>query len=176
MWGDISLTNDDIIMVGNKIYMPMGARKHTLHQLHKGHCGFGKTLGTARELYYWPTMKYDIKDMIDRCEACQKMMPSKPIESFIHTEATFPMEMLSVDLFQARGQHYLVTADRFNGYIWVDRLRDLSTRGGHGEDPQDYKCVRGALIVQDRWGTSIPRALRGILQGSGDQARDIITL
>ena len=39
------------------------------------------------------------------------------------------MEMISVDLFQSKGQHYLVTVDRFSGYIWVDRLRDLSTRG-----------------------------------------------
>ena len=47
-----------------------------MHQLHKGHFGFRRMLETARELYYWPAMKYDMKEMIDKCEECQKMIPS----------------------------------------------------------------------------------------------------
>ena len=50
VWDDVSLTDDGIIMVGSKIYIPQGARQLTLRQLHKGHCVFGTTLQTAREL------------------------------------------------------------------------------------------------------------------------------
>ena len=72
VWGQISLSNDGVLIVdGNKLYMPPGApRKDVLRQMHEGHCGYGKT---ARFLYYWPSMKYDIGAMIDRCEACQQL-------------------------------------------------------------------------------------------------------
>ena len=62
-------------------------------------------------------MKYDVREMIDRCEKCQVMRPSKPMEPMIHTAASFPMEMLSADLCQAKGVNYLITADRYSGYI-----------------------------------------------------------
>ena len=109
--------------------MPPGApRKDVLHQLHEGHCGYGKTLQTAKTLYYWPSMKYDIEAMIDRCEACQHLRPSKPVEPFITTPTSFPMEQISIDLFHIRGKTYMVTADRHGGYIWVEMLRNLNTK------------------------------------------------
>ena len=109
--------------------MPPGSlRKDVLHQLHEGHCGYGKTLQTARDLYYWPSMKHDIRIMIDKCKACQQLRPSKPVEPLITTSASFPMEQLSVDLFHVRGKTYMVTADRYSGYIWIDMLRDQGTK------------------------------------------------
>ena len=73
-------------------------------------------------------MKNDIKVMIDKCEACQQLRPSKPFEPIITTSASFPMEQLSVDLFHVKGKTYMVTADRYSGYIWIDMLRDQGTK------------------------------------------------
>ena len=109
--------------------MPPGEpRTRILRQLHEGHCGYGKTLQTARELYYWPSMKYDIRAMVDNCEACQILRPSKPLKQPITTMARFPMEQISIDLFHVKGKTFMVTADRYSGYIWVDLLRDLGTK------------------------------------------------
>ena len=129
IWHQLSRTEDCILMVdGDKIYMPADARKDTLQQLHNGHCGYVKTLETACSLYYWPTVKHDIRVMIDNCEACQKLLPSKPLEPLITTTATFPMEMISINLFHVGNKMYMVTADRFSGYIWVDLLRTRARR------------------------------------------------
>ena len=129
VWETVSMTDDGIIMIdGSRIYIPSGARKDILHQLHKGHCGYGKTLQTAWKLYYWPSMKYDIRSLIDNCEKCQQLLPSKPVEPFIATKAEFPMDMISTDLFHVGSKNYMVTVDRYSGYFWVDLLRDLSTR------------------------------------------------
>ena len=73
-------------------------------------------------------MKYNIKDMIDKCEPCQQLRPSKPVEPFIHTRAKFPMEQISVDLFHVHGKNYVVIADRYSGYIWVERLINQDTK------------------------------------------------
>ena len=130
VWGQLSLSDYGILIVdGTKLYMPAGEpRSRVLHQLHEGHCGYGKTLQTARELYYWPSMKYDIRAMIDRCEACQLLRPSKPLEPPITTSASFPMEQISIDLFHVKGKTFMVTADRYSGYIWIDLMRDMGTK------------------------------------------------
>ena len=38
------------------------------------------------------------------------------------------MEMISIDLFHVGHKNFVVIADRFSGYIWVEQLRDLSTK------------------------------------------------
>ena len=125
VWHQLLRTEDGVLMVDrDKIYMPADARKDTLQQLFKGHCGYGKTLETALSLYYRLTMKHNIRVMIDNCEA----LPSKPLEPLITTTATFPMEMISMDFFHVGNKTYMMTADRFSGYIWVDLLRDTSMK------------------------------------------------
>ena len=131
VWDNISITDDGILVVeGNKLYLPPGARTSTLRRLHDSHCGYRKTLQTARDLYFWPSMKHDIRIMIDKCEACQQLRPSKPIEPFITTTASFPMEQISIDLFHVKGKTYMVTSDRYSGYIWGIRSdqRDQGTK------------------------------------------------
>ena len=107
VWGQLSLTNDGVLIVdGTKLYMPPGEpRTRILRQLYEGHCGYGKTLQTARELYYWPSMKYDIRAMVDNCEACQILRPSKPLEQPITTTASFPMEQISIESLSCQGQN-----------------------------------------------------------------------
>ena len=129
VWGRISLSNDGVLTVdGDKLYLPPGARKTALHQLHESHCGYGKTLQTVRSLYYWPSMKYGIRNIVDNCEACQQLKPSKPFEPPISTSANFPMEQVSIDLMHVNGKIYMVTVDRYTGYIWVELLRSLHTK------------------------------------------------
>ena len=125
----ISLTTDGIILVdGDKIYLPPGARANTLQCLHERHCGYGKTIQTARSLYYWPSMKHDIRNIIDNCKACQQLRPSKPLKPFITTSANFLMEQISIDLMHVGSKTYMVTADRYSGYIWVKMLRHQDTK------------------------------------------------
>ena len=129
VWHRISIAEDGILIVDeNKLYLPPEVRKEVLQKLHEGHCGYGKTLQTARSLYFWPSMKYDIKHMIDRCEPCQQLRQSKPLDPLLHTTAKFPMEQISIDLFHVRGKTYMVTADRYSGYIWVEMLINQSTK------------------------------------------------
>ena len=129
VWPRLSLENNGVIVVdGDKLYLPPGTRRETLAQLHEGHCGYTKMLKTARALYFWPSMKYDIRSIVDNCEPCQRLQPSKPVEPFITTTASFPMEQISVDLFHVAGKTFMVTADRFSGYLWVDLLRKQDTK------------------------------------------------
>ena len=35
-----------------------------------GHPGYEKTLELIQRLYWWPTMKQDIKEYVESCETC----------------------------------------------------------------------------------------------------------
>ena len=68
----MSVEEDGLILLdARRIYIPIGARQDILPELHKAHCGLEKTLATARKMYFWPGMRGQIKQMVQKCEACQ---------------------------------------------------------------------------------------------------------
>ena len=127
-WHSLSLSDEGLILLdATRIYVPIGSRKQVLEQLHTGHCGLQKTWETAKTMFFWPGLKNQIKQMIERCDACQRFRPSQPIEPLIHTTADFPMHKVSADLAQAGGKTYLIMVDRFSGYPFVAQLSNQST-------------------------------------------------
>ena len=50
VWDRLSITDDGILVVdGDKIYMPPGARKGTLQELHKSHCRLRQDPGNCED-------------------------------------------------------------------------------------------------------------------------------
>ena len=94
--------------------------------LHKPYAGLSKMLTTARKHYYWPHMKNDLANLINKCENCQELWPSLPKDNPIETIVKFPMEKLSIDPFEIRGKHFLLAVDRFSSLPWVRPLHSLT--------------------------------------------------
>jgi hypothetical protein len=120
-----------LLLDGQKLVVPKGARKGILDALHKSHRGLTITYSTARQLYYWPGMKNDIAENIKNCETCmrnqknnirQELIPTKP------SEAGEPMRMMGTDLFDALGKKWIVLVDRFSGYCFVKHLQKTTTK------------------------------------------------
>ena len=81
----------------------------------------------GRGIYFLPGMWGQIKQLIEKCEACQKFRPSQPPEPLLHTQASYPMENVSADLFQANGADYIVVVDWYSGNPFVEELRKTTT-------------------------------------------------
>ena len=62
-----------------------------------------------------------IKLMVSRCERCLENSPTQRKEPLMQTVATRPMEQVSIDLAQYGGKTYLVLADRYSGWILVEK-------------------------------------------------------
>ena len=77
------------------------ARTAILEQLHAAHCGLQKTWETAKSMFFWPGIKEQIKQCIQKCEQCQKFRPSQPAEPLIQTTADFPMHKVSAGSLQS---------------------------------------------------------------------------
>ena len=79
---DLSVRNVDdtdlVILQGTRIVVPNHARKLVIRELHNAHSGLTKTLLIAQQLYYWPSMRSEIKTYIDACIPCQQARPSLP--------------------------------------------------------------------------------------------------
>ena len=57
--------------------IPKQVQKNMLSRLHSSHQGVEATLRRARYSIYWHGMTNDIKEMIDRCAACENERPSQ---------------------------------------------------------------------------------------------------
>ena len=94
-------------------------------QLHFTHQGIEKTRLAAKEAYLWPGIASDIKSTVEGCESCQKFRQSQPSEPFqsVIKDITFPLELVSTDIYEISGKQYLVIADAYSGFVEVKKFR-----------------------------------------------------
>lgn len=116
-----------LVLDGAKVVVPQAACPAVLKLLHIPHTGYVKTLENAKQLYYWPSMASDIKHYIEKCQACQERLPSQQQEPLVTSRTTFPMEEVGIDLFDFKGQDWIVMVDSFSGFPFAERLRSTVT-------------------------------------------------
>lgn len=100
-----------------------------------GHYSVEKTLQKIRQKYNWPNITIDVKEFIDKCEACQYNKPGtrKPYIYSSPDIPEMPNKKISIDIMgpfeiSNRGNRYiLVTQDYLTRYIMVEPFIDKST-------------------------------------------------
>ena len=129
VWQDLSVHDDGqlVLYQTDRIVIPIDERPRLLSLLHLGHSGIGKTRELAKQLYYWPGMSNDIKNLVSSCPACLEHLPSQPSQPLQTTKSTFPLEHTSADLFSYAGKDFLVWCDRFSGMVWCNKLTSTTT-------------------------------------------------
>ena len=130
VWTELGLLDDEaetLIVKGQQVVVPRSARREILRRLHIAHQGVNKTKQLARDLFYWPGMSNDIAELVGSCRVCQQFAASQQAEPVQQAPADRPMEQVCVDLFDFKGDTYLVAVDAFSGYPWVHRLNRTAT-------------------------------------------------
>jgi transposase InsO family protein len=103
-------------------------RHHMMRTLHSSHLGIVKSKSRARESLYWPGMVSQIEEEISRCSICALNSKQNPKESMIVTDTPGrPWSIVSTDLFEYRGGHYLITIDHYSKWPEIARLENLSS-------------------------------------------------
>ena len=138
-----------------EIYVPV-----VLSLLHDtaigGHKGKERTLSAARMSYYWPKMRVDIDEHIDKCVKCaqHKGSVSKPAPILEYPPPARPWDVVAIDLLQLsvrsrQGSKYvLVMVDHFSRYVVLAPIQDKSA-----------KSVAHALVTNLFCPYSTPRVL-----------------
>ena len=76
---EISLDDEDNMLVAGKYLIPLKMRLFVLGALHVGHLPADKMIETARQVCSWPGMTEDVRAYALRCAQCNQHAPAKPM-------------------------------------------------------------------------------------------------
>ena len=121
-----------------KMLIPQNLRQIVLEGLHVGHQGTTSMLANARARFFWPGLDTAVRQWRNQCRQCNEQAPSQAEEPVIVSRPPeYPFEQAVMDLFHIEGHNFVAYADRFSGWLEVERLQS-----------GDFKNVRRSLL---RW-------------------------
>jgi len=125
-----SLTHEnDVILKGERIFIPKALRAEIKQQLHTTHLGYDSMHRRARDTIFWLGMPSDIKQLAKNCRICQQTQPSNISNTLLfHNEGLSPFEKVGVDIFEFDRRQYLVTVDYFSNFAEIDVLPSLAAK------------------------------------------------
>lgn len=164
------------IMRHNHICIPRGHfRQAILHDYHdtpsKGHMGVRKTTKDVVSRFYWKTMRQDIKDYVQSCDACQRFKSStqaplgllQPLEPPSRPWQSISMDFITPLPLTARGHNgLLVVVDRLSKMIRLAPT-EPETSAKHVAQlfhdhvyrtfglPADIVCDRDRIFMSQFW-------------------------
>ena len=119
---DIRVDNS-IVFIDRACFIPGSLRREMLQRAHRSHLGFEATFRRTQGVITWPGIKNDIKSMVEACQACQTYSIRQQREPLICGEVPkHPWDIIHQDVFEWKGQQYVVTVDGFSNYFHVARL------------------------------------------------------
>ena len=89
--------------------------------------GVTKTQDRARSTFFWVGISKEIENVIGNCEVCQKYAKRQPKECQGHVQdISEAWESTATDLFEFKGNTYLIISCRFSGYMAIRDMKDHS--------------------------------------------------
>ena len=120
-------TIDGLLFKGQRLIVPSALRSKVLQVLHRSHMGITKTLDRARSTFFWVGISKDIENVIGNCEVCQRYAKRQPKECLGHVQdISEAWESTATDLFEFKGNTYLIISCRFSGYMAIRDMKDHS--------------------------------------------------
>ena len=114
---------DNVPFKGSKMLIPKYLRSQVLDGLHAGNQGVTGMLANARSHFFWPGLDAAIRQLRAQCKQCNEQAPSQQSEPMIMTPPPeYPFEKAVADLLDLEGHTFVAYADRFSGWLEVERL------------------------------------------------------
>ena len=127
---EITVTQDGLLMKGQKIVIPNKLQQQVVDLAHEGHQGLVKTKALIREKVWFPGIDNMVTRTIDECIACKSSYDPKPREPLVMTELpTKKWSSLAADFYGPlpSGDYLLVVMDEYSRFPEVDIIKSLSS-------------------------------------------------
>lgn len=109
--------------------MPTTLRHDTLNTIHQGNLGQEKCLLRARSAVFWPGITRDVTNLVQDCATCQAHQRKQQKQPILQPEPPcYPWQILSSDLFEFRGNQYLLISDKYSKFPIVRKLTNTTSR------------------------------------------------
>ncbi|XP_028417641.1 uncharacterized protein K02A2.6-like [Dendronephthya gigantea] len=90
--------------------------------------GQEKCLLRARAVVFWPEITKDIIQVVEGCDACQKHQHKQQKQNILQPEPPcYPWQILNSDLFEYKGNSYLLLSDEYSKFPIVWKLNGTSS-------------------------------------------------
>ena len=103
--------HNGLILKGCGILVPSSMRSEILDKIHDGHQGITKCRARARESVWWPGMSRQIEELVQNCGVCCKHTSNKAEPMIASELPQLPWQKVASDLFEIKGQKYLLVVD-----------------------------------------------------------------
>ena len=105
---DELVTDDGIVLKGNRIVMPASLQAETLVKLHESHQGIEKMHLRARSCVFWNGINNDIEVVLRKCATCQEVQRAQLREPLMpHDTPSRAWQIVGTDLFVINRETYL---------------------------------------------------------------------
>ena len=95
--------------------------------------GMEKCILRAKQAVYWPRITSDIKQIVSQCSICQTHQKIQRKETLLpHDIAQYPWQKLGSDIFEYKGQKYVLIVDYYSKFPIVRKL---------GSTPDAYTVI-----------------------------------
>ena len=110
-----------LIVDGEKIIIQAGLQKRIIDYFHAStYSSFRRIKETIQTCMVWVGWKETIQEVVDRCEACKTLQPSKPEGAArldkIPLTSLSPMQIIHANLFKYFGKDYMSICDQVSTY------------------------------------------------------------
>jgi transposase InsO family protein len=114
---------DGVVYKGDRLVIPPSMRDYALQCIHTSHLGIEKCKSRARDSCYWPGINQKIEQLIENCQECQEnRRKQRPQPMTVRDIPERPWAHCASDLFEYKGQHYVLVVDYFSKWICVEKL------------------------------------------------------
>ena len=119
---------DGLILKQERIVMPTTLRRGTLNTIHHGHLGQEKCLLQARSAVFWPGITKDVTNLVQNCATCQAHQRKQQKQQILQPEPPcYPWQILSSDLFEFKGNQYLLISDKYSKFPIIRKLTSTTS-------------------------------------------------
>ena len=90
--------------------------------------GVENTKSAASSRYYWKRMAKEIEEMVIHGVVCIQNSQSNKSESLVEKEPSRNLDPgveHHADFFSFDGDRYISIKDRFSGFLWMEKLKDI---------------------------------------------------
>ena len=120
---DLLSVEDGIVLMSERVIIPLPSRKSILETIHSGHQGITKNQLLAKTTVYWPNINQDIENFVNNCEVCQQALPSQSHEPLHqHPIPERAWQVLGTDLFNWNNKDFLIIVDYYSKFSYIRKL------------------------------------------------------
>ena len=137
-----------LLMKGNRLVIPVSMRLDVLDRIHEAHQGIVKCRERAKASVWWPGLSKQLEEVVNKCPTCIKERVNAAEPEIPSDLPDRPWQKVAADLFELKGQPYLLVTDYFSRYVEVSYDIARCSR-----PPQVHLCKTwhpGSALVRQR--------------------------